>query len=242
MSPSPLRSSSTAISNVATGGVSHAPITIRQNQRCLRCQYLRTGIDRLAPCPECGEPAPPLDTLVLHGWTTEAQSLVNFLAVGAILLGAGLLLALIAWFTRSPGAYTPSVAAIIAGSAISIRGAIGRLRNTTGDGGDVAWVIGPDRFEARLPMGTARLSWDDVDSALYAYGWRRGSVVLSVLRYSVGQAPEANIWVNERDVDTRAVHALLRERIAEAAHRRAAAPPGAERDVNPPGAPPPGPS
>lgn len=198
---------------------------------------MRRGLPRGAPCPECGEAAPPEDWLILFGWSSEANEWRNLAVTGGVLLATALGLYSVAYLARTAAPAFPGTVVLLAGGATIARSVVWSKR--THEGGDIVWIIKSDGVELRTPLVTRHWSYLEIDNALFERGWRRGSVQLCLLQPSVGQSMEANVWVNDRDVDARAVHQLLRDRIAAA---RAAGLRPTQAPLNPPASPPPGPS
>jgi hypothetical protein len=172
------------------------------------------GIPDDAACPECGAPAPPQGWLVVFGGSTEVNSPVPFWLLGSALSLTAFVLVIVSFTTRIP-VPGPAIFGLLFGGVFAI-GRAWTSRSGPTDGGDVVWILKPDELEMRFSLFHRHWPWHSIDRALYARGWRRGSVQLSVFQPSVGQAPELSMWLNERDVDTRALHQTLRDRIERA--------------------------
>jgi hypothetical protein len=213
-------------------------VNLRHVERCPGCRYLRNGLPNKAPCPECGEPAPPDEWLILFGWSSEANEWRNLAVIGCVMLATALGLYSTAYLARTAMPAFPGTVVLVAGGVTIARSLLWSKR--THEGGDIVWIIRPDGVELRTPLLTRQWTYLDIEQVLFEYGWRRGSVHLCLLQATVGQAKEATIWLNERDVDARAVHQLLRDRLAAAraaeSHRTQPA------ALNPRASPPPGPS
>jgi hypothetical protein len=217
-------------------------MTLRRIHRCINCRYPRTGLPEDAACPECGEPAPAEGVIVLFGASSEAAAAGNFLSAGIVLLATSLVLFAVAATLRNFGPVAPGTAALIGATILLVRAH--RSTPTAAAGGDLIWIIKPDAVEIRGALVKHHWRWDEIENALFAFGWRKGAVLLSLVQPSVGMAPEVNIWVNERDVDARAVHALLRERIraARSHPKQLESPQASAKPTSPRASPPPAPS
>lgn len=196
--------------------------------RCLQCQYPREGLAPDTACPECGEPAPPADWIVLHGRSAPSNPRWRFVGFAALLVGAGTM-AFTAWRTRQHFLYVHAIGLLSVGSYFAWRTV--RLLRHEGDGGDLSWVLKPESVVLRGAFGAREFPYSHFEFALYERGWAAHYVCLSLaVRSPVDSQMPLGIWLDTREHDTRALHQLLRERLLRFA------------PLNPPAAPPPGPS
>lgn len=209
--------------------------------RCIECRYPRRGLPDGAPCPECSAPAPDEGWLVVVGSTTEWNPNLALIAGGAMITAA-LGLGVLAWFSRFAPPIPMILGLTVGGLVIGYRSL--RAARAMGDGGDVLWIARDDGIEVRGAFGSSVWPWERITYALYEQGWRAAR--LSFGGPTSDTSNEAGLWLHAAEGDARAIHAELRRRIALARERESAAPSADARTrpirVNPPDAPPPGPS
>lgn len=208
---------------------------IRHLRRCLGCRYERTGLGEDLPCPECGEAPPPRDWIVVFGQSTEIRAGTPLWVGGLVLLATAVILFTVAYLRRIPVPIIPGAALVFGAGSLLLRGWLASSPRT--EGGDIVWILTPTELEVRMPLFRRHWKWDSIERVLYGRGWTRGSAQISVVQPSVGQAPEFSMWVNEREIDSRALQQELRTRIDRARAEAARA-----SELNPPASPPPGPS
>lgn len=180
---------------------------------CLRCHYRRDGLAADIACPECGEPAPPREWIVLHGTATGADPRWSIAAVVA-LLAAGTVCIWIGARSRNFGPLVQGIAMLGFAGFLTLR----RWKQASrDDGSDCCWIVKPDEIEVRGLFHTANLPFRTLQWAHFERGWRRHVVCLSVTPHqAVDLTSVAAIWIDDRDYPARSLHDLLRGRIQKA--------------------------
>jgi hypothetical protein len=113
------------------------------------------------------------------------------------------------------------VALVPHGAAVTVLGAallVARVwvARRAGDGGDLLWIVGPEQVDIRSAFGRHEIRFADARRSFFERGFLPGQVSLTLEGEMGESAPHARIWLSEREVDARAVHALLKARLAAA--------------------------
>lgn len=182
-------------------------------QSCLDCGYPREGLAALASCPECGASAAPPNWLIVRGWSLAFG--------GAVLVVAGLFLLLmsvgLAWEARRVGdslveALPCTLCILVPGAAPLVLG-WWQLRARP-RGGDVIWIVAPDRLEIRTRGLVEALSWSEVGACSLTRNVFSGRIRLLAAPRGPWLAARGNktIWLGRSLEYATAVRDLIRAR------------------------------
>jgi hypothetical protein len=170
----------------------------------------------------------------VYGRSTEWDPRIG---VAASLAGvaAGVLLIVLAWFLPNPATVPQGIMLVVVMLPLLVVSL--RAAQRIPEGGDIVWILKPEEIEVRGLRGASRIRWEQCSHALFVYGWRPGSVALSLdlpwpdeEAQSTGMATgiaagvavtgaALQIFLDERTFDARGLHADLRRRIGEARDR-----------------------
>lgn len=166
------------------------------------------------PCPECGEPEPPRDWIVVQGRSVPGNPL--WFVAGACLLLT--MITIPALMVVRTGKYVFLVhGAFLLSASIYLFYRSRALYLSLEDGGDVTWILKPDVIEERGPHWTRETSWRECDHVLFERGFTSNAVRLTVTkREAMGDKGLPSIWVDTRVHDARQLQAIARERIEHA--------------------------
>lgn len=182
-------------------------------QSCLECGYPREGLAALAPCPECGASAPPPDWIVIRGWSAANRGPATIFG-GVLLMAGGLALIWSSW--RSGGGPLQTLpcafAILMPGLVAFIQG--WRRYRATPLGGDVTWIIAPDRLEMRDHDKIEVRRWREIGACSLTRDMFTGRVRVRVgpRWYWVTTKGHRTIWLDESLGEATKLRDLIRER------------------------------
>ncbi|MFO0828663.1 MAG: hypothetical protein U0572_11015 [Phycisphaerales bacterium] len=139
--------------------------------------------------------------------------------LAVVLLCASVAPGYLAWRVRQWGPIVQSAMLFVFGCTLMRRAVV--LARRADEGGDVVWVMQPDGLEVRTELGSSTVAWSALEWAHFERGFSAHAARLSyTLRDTRDVGSMHAIWVDQRQVDARAIHAELRRRIAMAAPPR----------------------